>query len=160
MEGRSCVTLLLNAIDIWIKLLDDGIPIDAVYLDFKKAFDSVPPKRVLIKLESYGIKRKILSFISDFITGRRQRVVVNGSFSNWASVESGIPQGSVLGPLLFIIYINDMPETVDCMIRLFADDAKIFTDCRSEQERESLQRDLMSLQEWSFYGNCALKQKV
>eukprot|EP00112_Aurelia_sp_Birch-Aquarium-sp1_P013836 Seg2955.3 transcript_id=Seg2955.3/GoldUCD/mRNA.D3Y31 product="putative RNA-directed DNA polymerase from transposon X-element" protein_id=Seg2955.3/GoldUCD/D3Y31 len=148
VEGRSCLTQLLNTIDIWTKLLDDGIPVDAVYLDFAKAFDSVPHRRLLIKLESYGIKGKILSFISDFITGR-QRVVVNGSFSNWASFESGIPQGSVLGPLLFMIYINNMPETVDCMIRLFADHANIFTGCRSEQERETLQQDLISLQEWS-----------
>ena len=148
-EGRYCVIQLLNTVDIWTRPLDDSVPIDAVYLDFAKAFDSVPHRRLLIKLEGYDIKGKVLSFISDFITGRRQRVMVSGSFSNLTSIESRIPQGSVLELLLFIDYIKDLPETVDCMIRLFADDAKIFTGCTSKQERETLQRDLISLHEWS-----------
>ena len=159
VEGRSCVTQLLDTTDIWSRLLDDNIPIDAIYLDFAKAFDSVPHERLLVKLESYGIRGKILSFIRNFSTGGRQRVVVDGSFSNWTNVESGVPQGSVLGPFLFTIYINDIPETVDSAIRLFADDAKIFTMCNSQQERETLQQDLNSLQEWSNVWQLRFKTK-
>ena len=139
----------MDTTNIWSRLLDDNIPIDAIYWDFAKAFDSVPHKRLLVKLESYDIGGKVLSFIKNFLTGRRQRVVVNGSFSNWTYVGSGVPQENVLGPFLFTIYISDMPEIVDCSIRLFADDAKIFTGCNSQQEREALQQDLTSLQEWS-----------
>ena len=137
----------MDTTNIWSRLLDDNIPIDAIYWDFAKAFDSVPHKRLLVKLESYDIGGKVLSFINNFLTGRRQRVVVNGSFSNWTYVGSGVPQENVLGPFLFTIYISDMPEIVDCSIRLFADDAKIFTGCNSQQEREALQQDLTSLQE-------------
>ena len=106
VEGRSCVTKLLNTTDIWSRLLYDNIPIDAIYLDFAKAFDSVPHRRLLVKLESYGIRGKVLSFIRNFLTGRRQRVVVSGSFSNWTNSKIGVPQGSVLGPFLFTIYIR------------------------------------------------------
>ena len=106
--------------------LDYGGQIDAVYTDFEKAFDKVPHKRLLFKLCSYGINGNIINWIKDFLAGRKYRVKVNGSYSSLAHVTSGIPQGSVLGPLLFLIYINDL---IDCCepfsgIYLFADDAK------------------------------------
>ena len=110
VEGRSCMTQLIESVAVWTRLLDEGIPIDVVCLDFAKAFDSVPHRRLLIKLESYDIQGNLLNWIEDFLIGRRQRVVVNGAPSSWAPVNSGIPQGSVLGPLLFICYVNDMPE--------------------------------------------------
>ncbi len=148
-QGRSCMTQLVESVEVWTRLLDDGIPIDVVYLDFAKAFDSVPHQRLLIKLESYGIKGNLLKWVKDFLLGRRQRVVVNGVPSSWASVDSGIPQGSVLGPLLFICYVNDMPEIVTSMIKMFADYTKLFAECKNDEDREKLQSDLESLQEWS-----------
>ena len=105
--------------------MDVGNPLDAVYLDFQKAFDTVPHQRLIYKVESYGIGKSIVDWIRDFLTDRRQRVALNGHFSQWADVTSGIPQGSVLGPLLFVIYINDLPEAVVNTVRIFADDTKL-----------------------------------
>ena len=85
------MTQLIESVELWTRLSNDGIPIDVVYLDFAKAFDSVPHRRLLIKLESYGIKGNLLSWIKDFLIGRRQRVVVNGAPSSWAPVNSDIP---------------------------------------------------------------------
>jgi len=101
--------LLLKVMDLWIDVIDEGGTVDAVYLDFAKAFDTVPHQRLLIKLEGYGVKGKLLEWFKDFLLGRRQRVVVAGSLSEWTQVLSGIPQGSVLGPVMFICYINDLP---------------------------------------------------
>ena len=92
-----------------------------------KAFDKVPHKRLILKLESYGITGSILLWIKDFLANRIQRVCVEGHFSDWASITSGIPQGSVLGPLLFSIFINDLPDCIsDCCVKIFADDTKLY----------------------------------
>ena len=91
LGGRSCCTQLLEVLEIWTKWFDLGLPWDAVYTDFSKAFDSVPHKRLLLKIEAYGIKGKLLKWIEDFLSNRRQRVVVDGNFSNWKPVTSGIP---------------------------------------------------------------------
>ena len=106
MPGRSCVTQLLTALEGWrTTVLQDGIPIDVVYLDFTKAFDSAPHKHHLVKLQAHGITGKLLNWIKVFLSRRRQRVVINGFQSHESSVISGVPQGSVLGPLLFLIYM-------------------------------------------------------
>ena len=97
-----------------------------IYLDFHKAFDTVPHRRLLKKLEAYGIKGDLLIWIENFLSGRRQRVTVNGKVSTWAEILSGIPQGSVLGPVLFVIYINDLPDELVCTTQIFADDTKLF----------------------------------
>ncbi len=120
-----------------------------------KAFDKFPHQRLLHKLKSYGIGENITSWMASFLTDRKQRVCVNGSYSDWKNVTSGIPQGSVLGPLLFVLYINDMPDDITSNIFLFADDTKIFTNSSNHQNSVNLQQDLNKLIEWS--NNLLLK---
>ena len=100
----------------------------AIYLDFQKAFDSIPHKRLIRKLAAYGVTGKILRWIETFLTDRKQRVCVEGSLSYWEDVLSGIPQGSVLGPTLFVVFINDMPDEITSLSKMFADDAKECSD--------------------------------
>ena len=114
-----------------------------------KAFDKVPHLRLIHKLQSYGIQGPVKAWITDFLSERKQSVVVNGTASSWKQVTSGIPQGSVLGPTLFVIYINDLPNTVKSDVFLFADDTKIFTSLSSQQDAHNLQNDLNSLHNWT-----------
>ena len=125
-SGRSCITQLIEAIEMWTEEVDMRNSVDVIYLDFQKAFDTVPHQRLLKKLSAYGIQGKLYSWIEDFLKERKQKVVLNGEESEWAPVSSGIPQGSVLGPTLFLIYINDLPEVVNSCIKLFADDTKLY----------------------------------
>jgi hypothetical protein len=149
IPGRSCVTQLLVIMDMWTQILDDHGTIDVAYLDFAKAFDKVPHERLLVKLKGYGVDGQVLGWIRSFLTGRQQRVVVNGSESPWSPVTSGIPQGSVLGPVLFIIFINDMPDAVHSLLLMFADDAKVFRRVDSVEGSTRLQEDLRKLSEWA-----------
>ena len=96
------------------------------YLDFQKAFDKVPHQRLILKLKSHGMGNSIINWIEQWLTDRKQRVVVDGEVSSWKSVLSGVPQGSVLGPILFLVYINDLEEGVTSSILKFADDTKLF----------------------------------
>ena len=151
VAGRSTVLQLLYTLDKWTEALDRGEPIEAVYMDFQKAFDTVPHRRLISKLQSYGISGKLLNWLRDFLTNRQQRVRVNGHLSSVTSIESGIPQGSVLGPMLFVFYINDLPDNIMSEVMLFADDTKLYRTghiSRTEEEDE-LQRDLDRLQKWS-----------
>ena len=145
-SGLSCVTQLLEVIDDWTKMLDERKSIDVIYFDFQKAFDTVPHERLLEKLHSYGIRGKILRWIRDFLTNRKQRVILNGQCSKWTNVTSGIPQGSVLGPILFLIYINDLPDVVNNFIKLFADDTKIYA---AVDVNTTLQEDVNRMSTWS-----------
>ena len=109
--------------------MDDGSPGD-IYLDFPKAFDKVPHQRLILKLKSHGMGNSIINWVEQWLTDRRQRVVVDGEVSIWKSVLSGVPQGSVLGPILFLVYINDLEEGVTGNILKFADDTILSTKPR------------------------------
>ena len=142
----------LNAVSLVKKVgdkVDQGIPVDVIYLDFAKAFDMVPHMRLLYKLEKYGINADIGRWIKTWLSGRRQRVVIGGEHSGWEEVWSGVPQGSVLGPILFIIYINDIEESVLNKIWKFADDTKLVGRVDSEENESLLQEDLNELFRWS-----------
>ena len=149
LPGRSTTLQLLKVIDEWTQILDEGGQIDAIYMDFMKAFDKVPHNRLNSKLHSYMFDPKVLEWIKSFLENRKQEVCVNGEHSSSRDVTSGIPQGSVLGPILFVIYINDMPSEVRNMLYLFADDTKIYYQIHSVSDQERLQEDLDALVDWS-----------
>lgn len=150
LRGRSTATQLLSTFNDWAKSRNLSIPTDVIFLDLAKAFDSVPHERLLLKLKSNGIDGSLLNWLRHFLVGRKQRVVVRGSCSDWSCVTSGTPQGTILGPLLFLLYINDITECISSTVKLYADDTKIYreisdpiTDCRI------LQDDLNNLSEWA-----------
>ena len=122
---------------------------DVVYLDFQKAFDKVPHCRLLTKVRALGIDGEIVSWIERWLSKRRQRVVVNGHASEWIPVSSGVPQGSVLGPLLFIIYVNDMDDGILAKISKFADDTKLGINVAKEENTSLMQEGLDKIGEWS-----------
>ena len=102
--------------------MDEGSPVDIIYLDFQKAFDKVPHQRLILKLKLHGMGNSIINWIEQWLTDRRQMAVVDGEVSNWKSILSGVPQGSVLGFILFLVYIDDLEEGVTGNILKFADD--------------------------------------
>ena len=151
IKGRSTTLQLLKVLDSWTEYLESGGQIDVIYTDLEKAFDKVPHKRLISKLRSYKINEDVIAWIQAFLENRKQRVHINGKYSQWASVLSGIPQGSILGPLLFIIYINDLVEACNngSTIFLYADDAKIFKHILTETDKIALQKDLDSACTWT-----------
>ena len=145
----SCVTQIIECLSDWIHWYDSHSGTDVIYLDFSKAFDSVPHERLLLKLQNYGIKGKVLLWIKAFLSGRRQRVILRNGSSNWQPVISGVPQGSILGPILFLLYVNDLPDYVKHTAKMFADDTKLYTKINSVSDCEELQEDLNALAHWS-----------
>ena len=134
LKAKSCLTDLLCFLEEITKWVDDGSPVDVIYLDFQKAFDKVPHQRLISKLKSHGMGNSIINWIEQWLTDRRQRVVVDGEVSSWKSVLSGVPQGSVLGPILFLVYINDLEEGVTGKILKFADDRTILSKTVKEKD--------------------------
>lgn len=149
IKGRTTSLQLLHVLEHWQTTIDRGGELDVVYFDFRKAFDTVPHRRLLSKLRGYGITGNTLEWIEHFLIGRRQRVQVKGKPSRWHQVKSGIPQGSVLGPTLFVIYINDLPDTVLSLLYLFADDTKLYREIESPADELALQDDLSRMSQWS-----------
>ena len=134
---------------------DCKVQTDVAILDFSKAFDTVPHKRLLHKLSHYGITGKINLWIASFLLDRKQCVVVDGESSSSARVVSGVPQGTVLGPLLFLCFINDLPDQVKSRVRLFADDCLLYHAIRNIQDQIDLQKDLKALEQWAeTWGMC------
>ena len=149
MAGRSTALQLLRVLDEWTEALDEGKAVDCVYMDYQKGFDTVPHNRLMKKLEAYTIGENTRDWIKHYLDGRKQQVSVNGQLYRWHDVTSGIPQGSVIGPLLFVILINDLPDVVDSTVYVFADDTKIFNIVKNKGDMNTLQRDLSELTEWS-----------
>ena len=131
------------------KALNSREQIDALFLDFSKAFDKVPHERLCHKLSHYGINGHLLDWIKSFLTDRTQSVVTHGESSCPSTVLSGVPQGTVLAPLLFLIFINDITQDLQCTVRLYADDILIYNIIHSPNDSEHLQQDLCTLQAWA-----------
>ena len=148
-KGRSTITNLLCALNIWSEALSHGIPVDIVYLDFEKAFDKVPHQRLLNQVNAYGIRGEIHAWISDFLSNRTQSVRVNSAHSTSSPVLSGVPQGSVLGPVLFLIYVTNISDHINNFTSLFADDTKLFSYILEDHSTRSLQEDIDKLTYWS-----------
>ena len=144
LKARSCLTNLLCFLEEITKWVDEGSPVDVIYLDFQKAFDKVPHQRLILKLKSHGMGNSIINWIEQWLTDRRQRVVVDGEVSSWKSVFSGVPQGSILGPILFLVYINDLEEGVIGKILKFADDTKLFTKTKETGDKKIYKMTLIN----------------
>ena len=152
LEGRSTVAALLHLTDHWLQALEAGHDICAVFFDFRKAFDSVPHMPLMEKIYSLVPHEIICRWINNYLADRTQAVVVNGSESSVTPVLSGVPQGSVLGPLLFLIYIDDLPNTVHGLfskINLFADDILLYHIISALDDYETLQSAVSLIEEWS-----------
>ena len=147
-RGLSCETQLINFINDITMNMDAGKQTDCLIMDFSKAFDKVSHSLLTHKLYHYGIRGKTNKWIQNFLSDRKQVVVVEGERSETIDVESGVPQGSVLGPSLFLFYINDMPEGIRSRVRLFADDTIVYLTIASDKDSDHLQEDLNKLEIW------------
>ena len=149
--GRSCVNNLLEAFDHIGSLLDSGSHVDTIYLDMSRAFVKISHRRLARKLIQAGLGGKLLNWFCSYLSGRRQRVTVLGATSEDLPVTSGVPQGSILGPALFLLYVNELPEVISSSSRvsMFADDRKIFGEIKTLGDASSLQEDLGRLSTWS-----------
>jgi len=134
------MTQLLVAIEIWTEMLDSGDPVDVIYLNFSKAFDTLLHQILLNKLKAYGIVRDTYDWIRAFLTGRTDQVVVYSSLSSWLEVLRGIPQSSVLGPISLVIFINDLPDVVRSTAHIFADDTKAYRKVLTDQDYRAVSR--------------------
>ena len=118
-------------------------------LDFSKAFDTVPHKKLLHKLDQYGIRGPVHRWLTNFLTKRKMRVTLEGESSQQVTVDSGVPQGTVLGPILFLCHIYDLPNAVKSSVRLFADDCLLYSEINSQNDHNKLQKDLENLEKWA-----------
>ena len=148
-SGLSCETQLVEAAHDWAASMNKRHQTDLILLDFSKASDCVPHQRLLHKLNYYGISGPTLYWIKSFLSDRTQHVSINGSHSALANVTSGVPQGSVLGPVLFLLYINYITNQIQSNIRLFADDSIVYREFRSPADHQILQTDIQMLTDWS-----------
>ena len=159
-KKRSCMTQLLSHIEQIYRSLNNREEVDVIYLDFAKAFDKVDHAVLLMKLEQYGVRDKALNWIKEFLTNRKQAVVVEGRKSSFQKVLSGVPQGTVLGPILFVLYINDLLNNLNFSKGFsFADDTKLIGAINGESSVKLLQEDLNTVVEWSRMNNMELHEE-
>ena len=144
---RSCETQLIATVQDLARNMSDGKQTDAILLDFAKAFDKAPHRRLLNKLHYYGLRGPTLSWIEDFLSGRKQHVLVDGTTSLEAELTSGVPQGIVMGQLLFLVFINDLLDAFSSNVKLFADDCLLYRTINSIHASITLQQDFASLEQ-------------
>lgn len=139
---HSCESQLFVTIDDIAKAMNDNLQVDTAIRDFSKAFNKVSHSRLLYKLDYYGVRGNLHSWLSSFLHGHSQQVVIDGAKSSVCKTISGVPQGSVLGPALFLVYINDIPINIQSEIRLFADDILLYRTIKTLNDHKILQEDL------------------
>ena len=162
IRGKSTTTQLLEVYHEILESVASGNEVDAIYLDFSKAFDKVPHHLLLKKLDTLGIRGSLLTWFESYLKDRQQRVVIHGVCSDWLPVTSGVPQGSILGPLLFIVYCNDIPTCIEenSTLALFADDSKLYRTLSSPTSSASLQHDLSNITHWTTNNQMELNAVV
>ena len=150
-KGKSCTTNLLEYLEVITKHVDEGTPVDVVYLDLAKAFDTVPHRRLITKIKAHGIDDKVLRWMEAWLADRKQKVVTQGAESGWKDVTSSVVQGSVLGPLCFSMYMNDMECKIgdQSVVSKFADDTKLVHPVKTEDDIDEMQKDIEHLQNWA-----------
>ena len=148
-KGYSCTTNMLEFLESVTAETDAKHNADTVYLDLAKAFDKVPHRRLILKLKAHGIDGLVGNWIKSWLTDIWQRVCMDGTYSHWTRVLSGVPQGSVLGPVLFLIFINDLDTSISSNVLKFADDTKLFRVVDNQTDGHMLQRDLDVLCKWA-----------
>ena len=150
IPGDSTFNQLVDIYNTFCQALDDGKEVRGIFCDISKAFDRVWHKGLLFKLQSIGISGSLLQWFTDYLYNRKQRVVISGVSSNWSSVEAGVPQGSILGPLLFLLFINDIVENINSSIRLFADDTTLYIIVDNPlHAANQLNSDLSKIHQWA-----------
>ena len=152
-KGRSTLSQLLEHHHEIIQMLENGKNCDSIYLDYAKAFDKCDIGILMHKLKSLGVTGKLARWIYNFLAGRKQQVVVNGVTSNVTDVISGVPQGTILGPILFLIYISDIGDSINSLKKVYVDDTKVKKGIKSEEDVEDLQADLEKLYTWAKENN-------
>ena len=153
LPGDSCISQLLSIVHEINSSFDcdPTIDVSGVFLDISKAFDKVWHEGILFKLKTYGVNGEVLTLLTNYLYERYQRVVLNGQTSSWELVKSGVPQGSILGPLFFLIYINDLPDNLEFNCKIFADDTSLFYKVFDKHvSRATLNKDLELINDWAF----------